>query len=61
MANALLYYLIVINIVTFVVYGIDKLKAKQGSLRYAPAALLSLPLINAIDQEDHGIDEYKII
>ena len=25
MANALLYYLIVINILTFAVYGIDKL------------------------------------
>ena len=24
MANALLYYLIVINVVTFLVYGIDK-------------------------------------
>ena len=29
--EALLYYLIVINIVTFQVYGIDKVKAKQGS------------------------------
>jgi uncharacterized membrane protein YsdA (DUF1294 family) len=27
MANALLYYLIVINVVTFLVYGIDKWKA----------------------------------
>ena len=27
-ANALLYYLIVINIVTFLVYGIDKWKAE---------------------------------
>jgi uncharacterized membrane protein YsdA (DUF1294 family) len=31
MANALLYYLIIINVVTFLVYGIDKWKAKQGS------------------------------
>ena len=30
MANALLYYLIVINIVTFVVYGIDKAASKRG-------------------------------
>ena len=30
-ANALQYYLIVITIVTFLVYGIDKWKAKQGS------------------------------
>ena len=26
--NALLYYLIVINIVTFLVYGIDKMESK---------------------------------
>jgi uncharacterized membrane protein YsdA (DUF1294 family) len=45
MANALLYYLIVINIVTFVVYGIDKLKAKQGSWRISEATLLMLALI----------------
>ena len=45
MANALLYYLIVINIVTFVVYGIDKLKAKQGSWRISEATLLILAVI----------------
>ena len=32
--NALLYYLIVINVVTFLVYGIDKWKAKQGRLAH---------------------------
>ena len=37
MANALLYYLIVINVVTFLVYGIDKWKAKQGSWRISEA------------------------
>ena len=31
MTEALLYYLIVINVVTFLVYGIDKWKAKKGS------------------------------
>ena len=36
-ANALLYYLIVITIVTFLVYGIDKWKAKQGSWRISEA------------------------
>ena len=41
-ANALLYYLIVINIVTFQVYGIDKWKAKQGSWRISEATLLIL-------------------
>ena len=41
-ANALLYYLIVINVVTFLVYGIDKWKAKQGSWRISEATLLIL-------------------
>ena len=45
MANALLYYLIVINIVTFLVYGIDKWKAKQGSWRISEATLLILAAI----------------
>ncbi len=42
MANALLYYLIVINILTFAVYGIDKWKAKQDSWRISEATLLML-------------------
>ena len=55
MANALLYYLIVINVVTFLVYGTDKWrstsgrllptgrkKAKQGSWRISEATLLIL-------------------
>ena len=45
MANTLLYYLIVINIVTFLVYGMDKLKAKQGSWRISEATLLILAII----------------
>ncbi len=45
MANTLLYYLIVINIVTFLVYGIDKWKAKQGSWRISEATLLMLAVI----------------
>ena len=45
MANVLLYYLIVINIVTFVVYGIDKLKAKQGSWCISEATLLIFAVI----------------
>ena len=56
--NALLYYLIVINIVTFLVYGIDKWrstsgqwlpterkKTKQGSWRISEATLLILAVI----------------
>ena len=45
MTNALLYYLIVINVVTFLVYGIDKWKAKQGSWRISEATLLILAVI----------------
>ena len=44
-ANALLYYLIVITIVTFLVYGVDKWKAKQGSWRISEASLLILAVI----------------
>ena len=45
MANALLYYLIVINILTFAVYGIDKWKARHGSWRISEATLLMLAVI----------------
>ena len=45
MTNVLLYYLIVINIVTFLAYGIDKWKAKQGSWRISEATLLILAVI----------------
>ena len=45
MTEALLYYLIVINIVTFLVYGIDKWKAKQVSWRISEATLLILAVI----------------
>ena len=45
MANMLFYYLIVINVVTFTVYGIDKLKAKQGSWRISETTLLILAVI----------------
>ena len=45
MANTLQYYLIVINILTFAVYGIDKWKARQGSWRISEATLLMLAVI----------------
>ena len=48
--NTLLYYLIVINIVTFLVYGIDKWKAKQGSWRISEATLLILAVIGAASE-----------
>ncbi len=43
--NVFPYYLIFINIVTFLVYGIDKWKAKQGSWRISEATLLILAVI----------------
>jgi uncharacterized membrane protein YsdA (DUF1294 family) len=45
MAKVLIYYLMVINIVTFLVYGIDKIKAKQGSWRISEATLLIFAVI----------------
>ena len=45
MTEALLYYLIAINVVTFLVYGIDKVKARQGSWRISEATLLILAVI----------------
>ena len=44
-ANALLYYLIVINVVTFLVYGIDKVKAKRGYWLISEVTLLMLAVI----------------
>lgn len=45
MTNALLYYLVGINIVTFLVYGIDKWKAKRSMWRIPEATLLGLAII----------------
>ena len=41
----LLYYLILINLVTFVIYGADKWKAKAGKRRVPEKTLLVLTLI----------------
>ena len=45
MTETLLYYLVGVNILTFLVYGIDKWKAKQGSWRISEATLLILAVI----------------
>ncbi len=45
MAETLLYYLIAINIVTLIVYGIDKVKAMKGKWRIPEATLLLLAII----------------
>lgn len=36
----ILYYLALINVITFLMYGIDKLKAKKGRWRIPEATLL---------------------
>ena len=43
--ETLLYYLIAINVVTFLVYGVDKIKAKQGCWRISEATMLVLAII----------------
>ena len=40
-----IYYIIAINVITFIVYGIDKLKAKKGWWRIPEATLLLLAAI----------------
>ena len=40
-----LYYLAVINAVTFLVYGIDKLRAKRGAWRVSEKTLFVLPIL----------------
>ena len=41
----ILYYLIAINVITFLTYGIDKLKAKKGKWRIPESTLLLLAII----------------
>ena len=41
----LLYYLAVVNTITFIVYGIDKLKAKKREWRIPESTLLLLAII----------------
>ena len=45
MAIFLLYYLIIINIVTFLVYAIDKWKARRSKWRIPETTLLGLAVI----------------
>ena len=42
MTSLFTIYLIVINFVTFLIYGIDKLKAKRGKWRIPESVLLTL-------------------
>ena len=45
MSVYILYYLIAINVITFLTYGIDKLKAKKGKWRIPESTLLLLAII----------------
>jgi uncharacterized membrane protein YsdA (DUF1294 family) len=45
MKEMLLYYIVGVNILTFLVYGIDKWRAKKGSWRISEATLLLLAVI----------------
>ena len=45
MKVGLLYYLAIVNIITFIVYGIDKLKAKKGRWRIPESTLLLLAIV----------------
>lgn len=45
MTQTIVYILIGINILTFLIFGIDKYKAKQGKWRISEATLLTLAVI----------------
>jgi uncharacterized membrane protein YsdA (DUF1294 family) len=45
MMELLLYYFVCVNVLTFLVYGIDKSKARQGKWRISEATLLLFAVI----------------
>lgn len=45
MVKIVLIYIVVLSLITFIVYGVDKLKAKNGSYRTPEKALLGLSFI----------------
>ena len=45
MMNIILYYLLAVNIATFLLYGIDKYKAKKGRWRISEVTLLTMAAI----------------
>ena len=45
MSYLITYYILAINVITFVIYGIDKLKAKKGKWRIPETCLLGLAVI----------------
>ena len=45
MMNIILYYLLAVNIATFLLYGIDKYKAKKSKWRISKVTLLTMAAI----------------
>ena len=45
MMNIILYYLLAVNIATFLLYGVDKYKAKKNQWRISEATLLTMAAI----------------
>ena len=45
MTQTIIYILIGINVLTFLVYGIDKWQAKQGNWRISEGTLLTLAVV----------------
>ena len=45
MMNIILYYLLAVNIATFLLYGVDKYKAKKNKWRISEATLLTMAAI----------------
>ena len=45
MTQIIIYILIIINVLTFLVYGIDKWKAKNAKMRIRETALLTLAVL----------------
>lgn len=43
--NALICYIVVINLVSFMMFGIDKYKARRGQWRISEASLLAVAAI----------------
>lgn len=43
--NALICYIVVINLVSFMMFGIDKYKARRGQWRISEATLLAMAAI----------------
>ncbi len=52
-------YLIIINIVTFVTFGLDKRKAKKGKWRISEQALVTLMVIGGAFGGYFGMEKFR--